>query len=485
MIKFLKIRISYYIYCIKAVIVFSSATILVLTLSSIKSSAVTNYKINNLNNTATLYCEGNTPYITSYTNDKYSITYITSSDCESSTITTQGKIVGITVNNNTVYALSDSNGKLILSCYIIQQDICHSYNLGNLPINSDYLFAVCNSNIYIPESNTKTINCYNFNGEKQYSLTVKDSIYLNAYNSNLYIYTKNKIYTHNNGKLEEIKSFGNLELTPNIYRCDNIICDFSGCIFNLGDNTAISTGIRCNKTNLGIINGYYCRYNNGTIYGYTPGGKVYSLYKTDFNCDAQMCSSSNTLYLLSENSEFIKLNLDDLNFPQTPTELPTEKNETTSNSNVSNDNNNTSTIPTTATKSSRFSINSYNVDSSKNIIWSIPPSTTIAQLKSNITLEGYTVEFFNSKSIRKTSGLVGTGFVMQITKNQSIYKSYTLSINGDLNGDGNITIGDTQLLGKYFMNSTTLTQAQYISSDINNDGIINGVDILKIARNNL
>ena len=65
------------------------------------------------------------------------------------------------------------------------------------------------------------------------------------------------------------------------------------------------------------------------------------------------------------------------------------------------------------------------------------------------------------------------------------HSKYTMSVNGDLSGDGSITRTDVTLLSEHLMSSTTLTNEQYASADTNGDNIINGVDILKIARNNL
>ena len=65
------------------------------------------------------------------------------------------------------------------------------------------------------------------------------------------------------------------------------------------------------------------------------------------------------------------------------------------------------------------------------------------------------------------------------------YTSYTLSVKGDLTGEGNSNSNDAKLLSRYLMNDTQLTDAQYAAGDVNGDGAVNSIDILKIAKNNL
>lgn len=468
---------------IKIITIFITAIFLLITITPIKSSAVTNYSINNLNATASLHCDGSQVYITSYTANKYTVIYPTTNSCKYNTITAEGQIKNIAVNDDNIYALSESQGNIILTLYKTAENTTYSYYFGNISINNEYPFAVCNSYVYIIEENTETISCYSIYGEKVNSFSVKNLIGINSYNNSIYIFTTNKVYTTSGYKLKEIACTSNIYLTANIHITANAICDYLGNIVSLENNNVISTGIEYNKINIGVINNYYCRYKNGTIYGYNSNGEEFILYKTNVSGNAQMCSYNNNLYLLYDMGKFIKINSSELNYPTIPTEPATKATNPPLGTNPNKKPNN-KPVPTNAT-SKRFSIDNYKLDNSNNIIWDIPSSTTITEFKKNITLSGYTLEFFNNKGIRKQSGNIGTGFTVNLLYNKAIDKSYTLSVTGDLNGDGKITTGDTHLICDYLMKNVNLNQPQLIAGDVNKDNIINGVDVLKITRNNL
>ena len=74
---------------------------------------------------------------------------------------------------------------------------------------------------------------------------------------------------------------------------------------------------------------------------------------------------------------------------------------------------------------------------------------------------------------------------MSVRQQNREYKKYTLSVKGDLTGEGNSNSNDVKLLSRYLMNNAQLSDAQYAAGDVNGDGAVNSLDILKIAKNNL
>ena len=76
-------------------------------------------------------------------------------------------------------------------------------------------------------------------------------------------------------------------------------------------------------------------------------------------------------------------------------------------------------------------------------------------------------------------------FYMIVKDGENEYLRYTLSVKGDLTGEGSVNTNDVKVISKYLMKSQDISDIQYISADVNEDGILNGIDILKIAKNNV
>ena len=90
-------------------------------------------------------------------------------------------------------------------------------------------------------------------------------------------------------------------------------------------------------------------------------------------------------------------------------------------------------------------------------------------------------ELINSKGIKKTSGNLVTGDIVTITGTIED-KSFTISVTGDVNGDGNVTVLDLLRCQKHILKTISLGGAQNFASDTNFDGKINVLDMLKIQK---
>jgi len=58
----------------------------------------------------------------------------------------------------------------------------------------------------------------------------------------------------------------------------------------------------------------------------------------------------------------------------------------------------------------------------------------------------------------------------------------TTTINGDVDGDGQVTVVDALFVAQYTVGTRTLTSAQLAAADVNNDGQVTVVDALFIAQ---
>lgn len=450
-----------------------------------KANAVYSTQLNNFNINKTLCCDSSGVYAIGFNSHTSTVSKLITNSNEVRTLSFEGNIRYATVNNGCIYTLSVHNNDIIINKYVYDYDSIYSYNLGQVAINSSYKFYVSGDRVYFAEDDEYScFSCYSIYGEKLYSFnSIEEAIdYTTNINGDIfYIFSKNSVYTvntNNNTQPQYIATTPNLY--PSVFVCDNTAFDYDGNIIDFNNNTAISTGIITgDKINAGIINGYYCKYSNGIIYGYDSNGNKNILYKTNFNCSVQMCSFDNKLYLLSEYGDVLIIADNELTYPQNNSNSNTNSvNNTPNTSDNNNEQNNTNAT-------TEFNINSYKVDTNKNIIWDISTGTTIAQLKHNITYTGYELEFYNKNNKKKTNGKVGTNFTMIIKENGTEYNRYTLSVKGDLSGEGNVNSNDVEQMSIFLMNGTTFTDEQYTAGDINNDGVLNGVDLLKIARNNL
>lgn len=478
----------------------SVASIYITELSAVKASAVQSYSIGMLNGGSILESDGESIYVTSFSGATVSFCRLQNGICSSHTFNAYGKVRYITVSGGCVYAVSLQNENTFINKYMCDRDTLYNYDMGRINITSSYKCRICNDKIYFSSDDEgASFDCLNIYGEKLFSFNTdmgEATDYISDFSgNNLYLFYQNTVYradTSSNQIPSQILTTVNLR--PNIFVCDGIIFDYGGEIVDISERLSVSTGIVSNKINCGFANGYYCKYDKGSIYGYDKSGNKYPLYKTGFSCKAQMCSQNGNLYILSEQGELDVININELSYPKTETEnnnSSSVNNSKPSNSGSSSSLNNTNTKVTDRSNSSygnntpQFSINSYNVDESRKIIWDISLGTTIAAFRKNITFNTYSLTFFNSRNTEQTSGKIGTGFKLSVRQQNMEYKNYTLSVKGDLTGEGNSNSNDVKLLSRYLMNDTKLSDAQYAAGDVNGDGAVNSLDILKIAKNNL
>ena len=114
-------------------------------------------------------------------------------------------------------------------------------------------------------------------------------------------------------------------------------------------------------------------------------------------------------------------------------------------------------------------------------MYGISPGMTAQELINSISSAGGKGELTNSKGIKKTSGNLVTGDIVTITGTIED-KSFTISVTGDINGDGNVTVLDLLRCQKHILKTISLGGAQNFASDTNFDGKINVLDMLKIQK---
>ncbi|NLV47224.1 MAG: SH3 domain-containing protein [Clostridiaceae bacterium] len=79
-------------------------------------------------------------------------------------------------------------------------------------------------------------------------------------------------------------------------------------------------------------------------------------------------------------------------------------------------------------------------------------------------------------------GLVGTGGILRIIRNNETIKEYTVMLYGDANGDGEINAIDYAAITRHLLNKTPLNEPKLSTADANRDNEINAIDLAAIVR---
>lgn len=81
-----------------------------------------------------------------------------------------------------------------------------------------------------------------------------------------------------------------------------------------------------------------------------------------------------------------------------------------------------------------------------------------------------------------SDGTIKTGDKLILKTLISEQVEYTLSVNGDINGDGKITIQDLLKIQKHILGTKTLKGAYKYAADTNGDSKINNIDLLRVQK---
>ena len=124
--------------------------------------------------------------------------------------------------------------------------------------------------------------------------------------------------------------------------------------------------------------------------------------------------------------------------------------------------------------------------SASNVLTSIALGTTVDTFLTNNIILGQNATISNiCDSTGKqllSSDLIGTGDSFNVYVNGVIDTTYTISLYGDIDGDGNITSADALIVLKAAAGKTTLTDNEMQAADVNADGKVNSADALEILK---
>lgn len=93
-----------------------------------------------------------------------------------------------------------------------------------------------------------------------------------------------------------------------------------------------------------------------------------------------------------------------------------------------------------------------------------------------------TVRVTDASGNEKSDGVIATGDKLILSTAVSGSATYTLCVNGDLNGDGGVDIRDLLRIQKHLLETSKLSGEYSLAADTNGDGKISSQDLLRIQK---
>lgn len=126
-----------------------------------------------------------------------------------------------------------------------------------------------------------------------------------------------------------------------------------------------------------------------------------------------------------------------------------------------------------------FNVSNYTVEG--NCVSGIKTSTYVETVITNFNIIGGSARITNPDG--GATAIAGTGDIIEIMDNNGkIRYTYYLVVEGDLNGDGNITLVDVSWLQRHLVYIQRLDDFGVKAADINGDGKISLVDLSRLQR---
>ena len=108
----------------------------------------------------------------------------------------------------------------------------------------------------------------------------------------------------------------------------------------------------------------------------------------------------------------------------------------------------------------------------------VEPETTVSDFIKNLAVTSGTAVVTNAAGEKK-SGLVGTGDILRLYSGDKLHKSYPIVIYGDVNGDGKISSVDILRMQKHIVGIITLEGYQLQAADVDKNTTVQPKDVLR------
>lgn len=123
----------------------------------------------------------------------------------------------------------------------------------------------------------------------------------------------------------------------------------------------------------------------------------------------------------------------------------------------------------------------YYHDTGNDTLSNIPAYTTVNQLLSSFTYTSGELRLVTPDGMIRQSGYVSTGCKLIYRSGGNDLETIEISVRGDLDGDGMVTVNDANMLYLKLRSETEFTQAVFKAADINQNGKLTAADLSQLS----
>lgn len=272
-----------------------------------------------------------------------------------------------------------------------------------------------------------------------------------------------KAYAANNSTLSKLSKSGvgtvySYSGGYTLYRVsDDYIADTSGNVYKFDSKvTEVANLSNTGISSFGESKKYLVSYNSSKLYAYDKDcAEVLAKYSISYTPYMLTCSGNKLFVIEKSGTQYTLHKYNSGDIFQEATD-----------SSDSTDDSSAATLPST------IDLKSYKL---KGKYIYVSQGTTVAVFKNSISYNGYEISF------SKASGNIGSGVTVTLTKNSKSYK-YIFVVLGDLTGEGSVNSRDISAMFNYLLGTQSLGKAYQKAADLNSDGKISNIDLVKLDK---
>ena len=122
----------------------------------------------------------------------------------------------------------------------------------------------------------------------------------------------------------------------------------------------------------------------------------------------------------------------------------------------------------------------YVIDPTNNILKHVSVNTSVTQLKANLLNDGTDIKVYDKEGVEYTGDAIASGMVVKLIIDDTVKDELTVSVRGDVSGNGQIDIADYILIRSSLYGLINLNTLQFASADVNKNGDIDIADYILV-----
>ena len=380
----------------------------------------------------------------------------------------------VTLCNDTDY------DQLVVYTYHSDTDVLDSFTINGLQYYTDCGFYYYNNSeiFLLSDRSSNIIEQYSTSGllRTRYTFNSTVSQIGRDYRGNMFAVCAKTLYYWNGSRFTACG--GSSVSVPVTWFSDNLLSDSSGKVYRIQNsscNLLFTASADFGKTTPCIIDDVVYYPVGKQIYGYriTNGEKLSEISLSDSIIG--LYAYRGKVYAVSDSVSPVVAEIRPDEFTDLTLKQPSPQQNNASPSPDNNNADGNSSDPDYIISSSV-----YRIDYDSYRISNIPAGTTFAQLKQNITHNGYNMSLYRDGS-QKEYGNCGTAMTVVFDSDRAKY-TFELSVIGDITGEGNVNSRDHTRLMEYLIGSYWFNGVYLLSADLSGDGVVDVKDLALLHR---